>query len=94
MRIQSEEDIQALTLKIRDINIAKLVDFIPSMDTIVPMLRSFEGRVQFDVAAEARLDSNMNIRIPTLRSAMYIKGDSLVLMDGETFAENFKDVDV
>lgn len=73
--------------KIRDINIAKLVDFIPSMDTIVPMLRSFEGRVQFDVVAEARLDSNMNIRIPTLRSAMYIKGDSLVLMDGETFAE-------
>ena len=73
--------------KIRDINIAKLVDFIPSMDTIVPMLRSFEGRVQFDVAAEARLDSNMNIRIPTLRSAMHIKGDSLVLMDGETFAE-------
>ena len=73
--------------KIRDINIAKLVDFIPSMDTIVPMLRSFEGRVQFDVAAEARLDSNMNIRIPTLRSAMYIKGDSLVLMDGEPFAE-------
>ena len=57
------------------------------MDTIVPMLRSFEGRVQFDVAAEARLDSNMNIRIPTLRSAMHIKGDSLVLMDGETFAE-------
>ena len=46
------------------------------------MLRSFEGRVQFDVAAEARLDSNMNIRIPTLRSAMYIKGDSLVLMAG------------
>lgn len=73
--------------KIKDINVAKLVDFIPSMDTIVPMLRSFKGRVQFDVAAEARLDSNMNIRIPTLRSAMHIKGDSLVLMDGETFAE-------
>ena len=52
--------------KIRDINIAKLVDFIPSMDTIVPMLRSFEGRVQFDVAAEARLDSNMNIHIRVL----------------------------
>lgn len=73
--------------KIKDINVAKLVDFIPSMDTIVPMLRSFKGRVQFDVAAEARLDSTMNIRIPTLRSAMHIKGDSLVLMDGETFAE-------
>ena len=76
--------------KIRDINIAKLVDFIPSMDTIVPMLRSFEGRVQFDVAAEARLDSNMNIRIPTLRSAMYIKGDSLVLMDGSVLVYPFQ----
>ena len=74
-------------LKIRNINIGKLVDFIPALDTIVPMLRSFKGHVRFDVAAEAKLDSRMNIRIPTLRSAIHIKGDSLVLMDGETFAE-------
>ena len=73
--------------KIRNINIAKLVDFVPALDTIVPMLRSFKGRVMFDVAADARLDSAMNIRIPTLRSAIHIKVDSLVLMDGETFAE-------
>lgn len=73
--------------KIRNINIAKLVDFVPALDTIVPMLRSFKGRVMFDVAADVRLDSAMNIRIPTLRSAIHIKGDSLVLMDGETFAE-------
>lgn len=73
--------------KIRNINIAKLVDFVPALDTIVPMLRSFKGRVMFDVAADARLDSAMNIRIPTLRSAIHIKGDSLALMDGETFAE-------
>ena len=73
--------------KIKDINIAKLVEFIPALDTIVPMLRSFKGHVLFDVAAEARLDSAMSIRIPTFRSAIHIKGDSLVLMDGETFAE-------
>ena len=73
--------------KIRNINIAKLVDFVPALDTIVPMLRFFKGRVMFDVAADARLASAMNVRIPTLRSAIHIKGDSLVLMDGETFAE-------
>ena len=39
--------------KIRNINIAKLVDFVPALDTIVPMLRSFKGRVMFDVAADA-----------------------------------------
>lgn len=73
--------------KLRRVNIGKLVDFIPSLDTIVPMLRSFQGRVNFDAAAEARLDSNMNIKIPSLRAAVRIDGDSLVLMDGETFAE-------
>lgn len=72
---------------INKINIGKLVDFIPELDTIVPMLRSFKGLVDFNIAAEARLDSLMNIKIPTLRSAIYIKGDSLVLLDGETFTK-------
>lgn len=73
--------------RLRRINIGKLVDFIPSLDTIVPMLRSFKGQVNFDAAAEARLDSNLNIKIPSLRAAVHIDGDSLVLMDGETFSE-------
>lgn len=73
--------------RLRRINIGKLVDFIPSLDTIVPMLRSFKGQVNFDAAAEARLDSSMNIKIPSLRAAVRIDGDSLVLMDGETFSE-------
>lgn len=73
--------------RLHNINIAKLVDFAPSLDSIVPMLRSFQGRVDFNVTAETRLDSCLNIKIPSLRSAIHIKGDSLVLMDGETFAE-------
>lgn len=73
--------------RLRQVNIGKLVDFIPSLDTIVPMLRSFKGMVDFDAAAEAVLDSNLNVKIPTLKAAMHIRGDSLVLMDGETFAE-------
>ena len=67
------------------INIGKLVTFIPELDTIVPMLRSFKGLVNFNIAAESRLDSLMNIRIPSLRAAVHIKGDSLVLLDGDTF---------
>ncbi len=51
------------------------------------MLRSFKGMVDFDATAEAVLDSNLNVKIPSLKAAMHIKGDSLVLMDGETFAE-------
>lgn len=73
--------------RLRDIDIARLVDLTPSLDSIVPMLRSFQGRVNCDVTAEASLDSALRIRIPSLRSAIHIEGDSLVLMDGETFAE-------
>jgi len=73
--------------KIKDINVGKLVEFIPSLDTIVPMLRSFKGYVDFDIVAESQLDSLLNIKVPTLKSAIKIQGDSLVLMDGETFTE-------
>lgn len=74
-------------IKVQDIDIASLVDATPSVDSLVPMLQSFKGKVQVDVSAEGVLDSTLNIMIPSLRSAMYIRGDSLVLMDGETFAE-------
>ena len=74
-------------IKVHDIDIASLVDATPALDSLVPMLQSFKGKVQVDVAAETVLDSLLNIRIPSLRSAVYIRGDSLVLMDGQTFAE-------
>ena len=74
-------------LHLDDVNIGELVNFIPSLDSMVPMLRSFKGYVNFDVAAESVIDSALNIQIPTLRSAIHLEGDSLVLMDGETFAE-------
>ena len=84
---QPEQGYAGFDFKLHNINIGKLVDFIPSLDTIVPMLRSFQGTVDFNVSAESGLDSCLNIKIPSLRSAIHVEGDSLVLLDGETFAE-------
>ena len=84
---KKEKGYVGFDIRLKDINIGKLVDFIPALDTMVPMLRSFKGYVNFDAAAESDLDSLLNIQIPTLRSAINLQGDSLVLMDGETFAE-------
>ena len=83
---QPEQGYAGFDFKLHNINIGKLVDFIPSLDTIVPMLRSFQGTVDFNVSAESGLDSCLNIKIPSLRSAIHVEGDSLVLLDGETFA--------
>lgn len=74
-------------LRMDDIDVASLIGFMPSLDSIVPMLRSFEGQVDFHIAGESDLDSTLMIDLPTLRSAAYLDGRNLVLMDGETFAE-------
>lgn len=75
------------SLQMEDIRIDSLVQLIPSLDTLFPMLRSFAGTVNFHIAADAWLDSTMMIELPTLRAAAYLDGRDLVLMDGETFAE-------
>ena len=74
-------------LRMDDIDVASLIGFMPSLDSIVPMLRSFEGQVDFHIAGESDLDSTLMIDLPTLKSAAYIDGKNLVLMDGETFSE-------
>ena len=84
---QRETGYAGFDFRLHDVNIGHLVDFVPALDSIVPMLRSFQGTVNFNIAAEADLDSCLRIQIPSLRSAIHVEGDSLVLMDGETFVE-------
>lgn len=74
-------------LQMHDIRIDSLVTLMPALDTLFPMLRSFAGTVDFNIAADAWLDSTLMIELPTLRGAAYLDGRDLVLMDGETFAE-------
>lgn len=70
-----------------DIQIEDLLKMVPSIDTMMPMLRSFKGNAEFHIAAETYMDSMYNPKIATLRGVSSIKGNDLVLMDGETFTE-------
>lgn len=70
-----------------DVEISRLLQMIPDIDTLMPMLRSFGGSGEFHIAIETYLDSLYNIKESTLRGASSIKGENLVLMDGETFSE-------
>jgi autotransporter translocation and assembly factor TamB len=74
-------------LGIRDIKIENLTKFIPSLDSAMPMLRSFQGTVDVDVTASGALDSVMSIILPSLTAALHLHGENLVLLDGETFAQ-------
>ena len=70
-----------------DVEISELLTMIPDIDTLMPMLRSFSGKGEFHIAVETYMDSLYNLKKSTLRGASSIKGNDLVLMDGETFSE-------
>lgn len=70
-----------------DINIQELVNMIPQIDTMLPMLRSFRGGAEFHLAAETYLNQKYEIKTSTLRGACSIEGKDLVLLDNETFTK-------
>lgn len=69
-----------------DINIQELVNMIPQIDTMMPMLRSFRGDAEFHIACETYTHANYDIKPSTIRGACSIEGKDLVLLDGETFS--------
>lgn len=85
---RSKKDIiTGFDLEMRKVKVDRLIDLIPSVDSLLPMLRSFEGVVDCQLAATAAVDTMMNIELPTLNAACSIHGENMVLLDGETFTE-------
>ncbi len=70
-----------------DINIQELVNMIPQIDTMMPMLRSFRGAAEFHIAAETFLNAKYELKTSTTRGACSISGKDLVLLDNETFSK-------
>ena len=68
------------------IDVKELINLIPAIDTIVPMLKSFEGKAEFHIAAETYLNSLYEPKMSTLRAAAALEGKDLVLLDSETFS--------
>ena len=69
-----------------DVNIQELVNMIPQIDSMMPMLRSFKGAAEFHLAAETYTNAQYQIKPSTIRGAASIFGKDLVVMDNETFS--------
>ncbi len=68
-----------------DVDVHKLIEMIPQVDTLLPMLRTFEGKIQFHIAAETFVNSQYQLKPSTLRGACALEGKDLVVLDNETF---------
>ena len=70
-----------------DVNIEELVNMIPQIDTMLPMLKSFRGEAEFHLAAETYMRQDYSIKPSTLRGACSVFGKDLVVLDSETFSQ-------
>ena len=83
---RSKQDIKAgFNFEFKDITAEKAIDLMPAVDTVMPLLRSFAGLLNCELAATASLDTNMNILTPTVNGVMRISGDDLTISDSDLF---------
>lgn len=81
-----KDDLQTgFSLNLIDITAEKVISMMPSVDTIMPLLKSFKGLLNCEIAGTAQLDTNMNILMPTINGIMRISGEDLSISDNELF---------
>ena len=84
---RSKEDIKAgFDLNLVDITAEKVITLFPSVDTLLPMLTSFAGDLDCELAATTQIDTNMNLILPSIDGVMRISGKDLTLKDSEEFS--------
>lgn len=76
-----------LDFHLLDVQINDLISMIPVIDTLVPMLKTFDGNGEFHIAAQTNLKSNYEPKISTLRAAADIEGQNLYVRDTAAFTK-------
>ena len=74
-----------LDFHLLNIEIDEMIDLIPAVDSVVPMLKSFSGKAQFHLAVETGLKPDYMPKMSTLIGAAAIEGKDLVVLDNEVF---------
>lgn len=83
---RSKKDINAgFDLNMADITADKVIELLPAVDTVMPMLKSFKGQLDCEIAATTALDTNMNILMPTMNGVLKIAGRNVSLDDSPEF---------
>ena len=77
----------ALDFHLLDIQIDELLDMIPAVDTLVPMLAAFDGNANFHLAAETFLDARYQPKMSSLLGSAAISGRDLVVMDNSSISQ-------
>lgn len=77
----------ALDFHLLDIQIDELLDMIPTIDTLVPMLSAFNGNANFHLAGEGFLNARYKPKMSTLLGSAAISGTDLEILDDNSIAQ-------
>ena len=81
---RSKRDIKTgFDLNLVDVTAEKVITLFPAIDTLVPMLRSFAGDLNCELAATAEMDTTMRLLLPSIDGVLRISGKDLSI-DGDT----------
>lgn len=75
---RSKKDLNVgFDLNLNDITGEKVITLIPQVDTLIPLLKSFKGKLDCEFAATSALDTNMNFLKESINGLMQINGHNL-----------------
>ena len=85
---RTKQDIKAgFSFNFKDITAEKVIDMIPAVDTIMPLLKSFKGNLDCEFAATAAIDTSMNVILPSINGIVRIGGQDMSITDSDVFME-------
>lgn len=77
----------AMDFHLLDIQVDELIDMIPAIDTLVPMLKDFNGNANFHLVASTYLNARYEPLMSSLKGAAAISGKNLTVMDNKSVAQ-------
>lgn len=85
---KSKQDISAgVNLSLSQMSAEDIIRLIPQVDSLMPVLKSFEGKLGCDISATAQIDTLRNVIIPTLDGLVRISGDNLKVTNNGQFGK-------
>ncbi|MBQ3765169.1 MAG: hypothetical protein II874_00330 [Bacteroidales bacterium] len=75
---RSKKDIKTgFDLRFEDVTAEKVITLFPAVDTLMPMLKSFAGDLNCELAATADMDTSMRLILPSIDGILKISGKDL-----------------
>ncbi len=74
-------------INISNVTAEKVIELVPAVDSLMPMLKSFKGQLNCQMAATADIDTTMNIVIPSINGVIRIGGTGLTLSESDAFSQ-------